>query len=201
MKQESRKVFDVNEQRAKDVFAAIKTIVPVISIIREWGKFEQECNQIAIDNKKLFEEMKAIKQVIELTCTGGELEASLSKVLKEKSDKYNVSTQKAAELQKICNDMQNEVCKYQLYSKSFNYINNKEVIRILLKANFDKEEFLSMLFLVHSVKVSHDILGSIHERFVYCISEYGSGQLEEYQIEDFFYHMNSMLMQLKLNKI
>ena len=38
MSEQARKTFNVKEQKAKDVLAAIQTVKPVITLIREWGK-------------------------------------------------------------------------------------------------------------------------------------------------------------------
>ena len=38
MSEQARTVFDIEEQKAKDVLAAIKVVKSVLPIIREWGK-------------------------------------------------------------------------------------------------------------------------------------------------------------------
>ena len=119
MSEQARKGFNIEEQKAKDVLAAIKAIKPVISLIREWGKVEQEYVQISEDNKKLSKEIESIEHVIGLAFSEGQLKKDLSKILEEKSSKYKVDTKKEEELKSVCDDMEREVVSYQNYAEGF----------------------------------------------------------------------------------
>lgn len=194
MSEQARKVFNIEEQKAKDVLAAIKTVQPVLSIIREWGVKEQEYKHVSENKKKLSEEISSLKHVIGLTCKGLDLEKDLSEMLETRSSEYEVSLKGEEKLKGICKDLEGEVLLYQEYAKMFTWIDNNVIEEILKLNNFeDKEEFLSMIFLFLNAKVLYYNLEPLH-----CF------------IDKEGYHINAltssngwnwMLNQLKLNKL
>lgn len=100
MSEQSRKMFDIDEQKAKDVLAAIQAVKPVLSLAREWGIKTRTYTQVTEDNERLSEEIESIKYVIGLTCTGSMLAEELNKVLNEKSSEYEASLKKKKNLRK-----------------------------------------------------------------------------------------------------
>ena len=195
MSGQARKVFNIEEQKAKDVLAAIKAIVPVISLIREWGKVEEEYVQISEGNEKLSKEIESIEHVIGLAFSEGQLKKDLSKILEEKSSKYKVDTKKEEELKSICDNMEREVVSYQNYAENFDWI-GKSILEILLELEtFDKEEFLSMIFLLLNAKVSQEALRIIPYKY--------SNHIQEYKINALIssFGWNIMLDKLKENKL
>lgn len=156
MSEQARKVFNIEEQKAKDVLAAIKTVQPVLSIIREWGVKEQEYKHVSENNKKLSEEISSLKHVIGLTCKGLDLEKDLSEILETRSSEYEVSLKGEAELKCICDKLEGEVLLYQEYAKMFSWIDKDIIEKVLNLNNFDdKEEFLSMMFLFLNASISY----------------------------------------------
>ena len=172
MSEQARKVFNIEEQKAKDVLAAIKAIMPVISLIREWGKVEQEYEQIADANRKLSKEIESIKHVIGLAFSEGQLKKDLLKILEEKSSKYKVDTKKEEELKSICDNMEREVISYQNYAEGFDWI-TKSVLQELFKLDtFGKEKFFSMMFLLLNANASYEVRKIVELQYFDCIKEY-----------------------------
>lgn len=159
MSEQARTVFNIEEQKAKDVMAAIKVVQPVLSIIRKWGKVTKEYTQLTEDNLKLSEEIASIKKVIELTCSGLSLEEDLNKILNNKSSEYEKSKKREEELKKISSDMEKDVLLYQEYAKLFNWIDHCIIEKVLNLHNYeDKEEYLSMMFLIFNAGISEQNL-------------------------------------------
>ena len=195
MSKQARKVFDIEEQKAKDVLAAIKTIMPVISRIREWGKVEKEYKQIATNNEQLFKEIESIKHVIGLAFSEGQLKKDLSKILEEKSSKYKVDTKKEEELKIVCNVMEIEVISYQKYAGVFDWITKKCLEKVLELNTFNKEEFLSMMFLLLNANVSYEVRKILELKY--------SNRIREYRINYLVSSdgWNYMLEKLKANEL
>lgn len=155
MSEQARTVFNIEEQKAKDVLAAIKVVQPVLSLIREGGKIKKEYAQLKEDNVKLSEEMASIKKVIELTCSGLALEKDLMQILNNKSSEYEKSKKREEELKCIYDNMKKEVTLYQEYANLFNWIDKSIIEKVLNLNNFeDKEEYLSMMFLFLNAGIS-----------------------------------------------
>ena len=155
MSENARTVFNIEEQKAKDVMAAIKAVQPVLSLIREWGKKEQEYKQLSEDNKKLSEEISSVKHTVRLTINGSDLERQLTIILKDKSSEYEKSKKREEELKCIYDNMGKEVTLYQEYANMFNWIDKSIIEKVLNLSNFeDKEEYLSMMFLFLNAGIS-----------------------------------------------
>lgn len=155
MSEQARKVFDIEEQQAKDVLSAIEVVQPVLSIIREWGKITKEYTKLTEDNVKLSEEIASIKKVIGLTCSGLSLEKDLMQILNNKSSEYEKSKKREEEFKCVYDNLEKEVILYQEYAKFFNWINKSIIEKVLNLRNFeDKEEYLSMMFLFLNAGIS-----------------------------------------------
>ena len=156
MSQQARKVFDIEEQKAEDVLAAIKVVQPVLSIIREWGGKTQEYTKLTEDNSRLSNEIASIKHVVGLTCTLSTLAEELCEILDNKTLVYKESIKKEEELKNICSDMEKEVLLYQEYAKLFSWIDRSTIEKLLNLSHFsEKEEYLSMMFLLLNAGISH----------------------------------------------
>lgn len=155
MSENARTVFNIEEQKAKDVLAAIQTVKPVISLIREWGKITKEYTQLKEDNAKLSEEIASIKKVIALTCTGLTLQNDLWQIVNNKSSEYEEAKEKEEELKSIYDNMEKEIIFYREYVNLFNWV-DKNIVEEVVKLNDfeNKEEFLSMIFLFLNANVS-----------------------------------------------
>lgn len=194
MNEQARTVFNIEEQKAKDVLAAIQVVHPVISIIREWGKVEQEYEKTVNYNIKLSEEIKSIKYVLGITCTADELKERLSEILEDKFSEYKTSMQKEEKLKIICDDMENEVILYQQYANMYTWIKKNNIKRILdIKSFEDKEEYLSLMFLLLNANLAYYDLRTL----------YYFNDREEYQINSLIScnGWNNMLKKLKSNEI
>ena len=154
MSQQARTVFNIEEQKAKDVLAAIKVVQPVISLIREWGNITKEYTQLKENNAKLSEEITSIRKVIALTCTGLMLQNDLCQIVDKKSSEYEESKEKEEELKDIYDNMEKEIITYREYADLFNWIDQNIVEKVVKLNNFeDQEEFLSMIFLFLNANV------------------------------------------------
>jgi len=156
MSEKARTVFNIEEQKAKDVLAAIKVVQPVLSIIRYWGVKEKEYEKVSENNAELAKQMESIAHVCGLTCEGLALKEELSQLLKDKSSKHKEFSQREKELKCICTDLEEEVILYQKYAKMFSWIDKDIIEKVLNLNNFDnKEEFLSMMFLFLNAGISY----------------------------------------------
>ena len=155
MSENARTVFNIEEQKVKDVLTAIQTVKPVISLIREWGKITKQYTELKEDNAKLSEEIASIKKVIALTCTGLTLQNDLWQIVNNKSSEYEESKEREEELKCINDKMEKELIHYQEYANMFNWIDKSIIEKLLNLSDFeDKEEYLSMMFLFLNAGIS-----------------------------------------------
>lgn len=146
MSEQARKVFNIEEQRAKDILAAIKTISPVIPLIREWGIAEQQLLPVKEEEKKLKEEIELIKNTINLL--EDRVIALLAKEHNKRCRAYSEIYEKCEELKQKCKFYESQVIYYREYAELFSWVDIKD-LKKLLDLNYfqDKDEFLSMVFL------------------------------------------------------
>lgn len=150
MNKEIRKPFSLEEQRAKDLLAAIKTVTPVIDLIREWGKQEKEYNEVMEKEKALSKEIESIKYVLGIAYTGGELKDSLSTLLEKKETSYKEVSEQVKELKAICDSYENEVISYQDYVDLFT-VDEDIILNVLeLKLLKTKDEGLAIVFFIYN---------------------------------------------------
>ena len=155
MSQQARTVFNIEEQKAKDVLAAIKVVHPVLAIIREWGVKEKDYEKVSEYNVELSKQMDSIATVCGLACKGLPLEQKLSQMLKNKASEHNETCKRESELKRICDDLEGEVVLYQEYAQMFSWIDKSIIEKVLHLSNFeDKEEYLSMMFLFLNAGIS-----------------------------------------------
>ena len=149
MNTEIRKPFSLEEQRAKDLLAAIKTVTPVIDLIREWGKQEKEYNEVMEKEKALSKEIESIRYVREISYTEGELRDSLSTILERKEASYKEVSEKVKKLKAICDSYENEVINYRKYVKLFIDVDEDAMLDVLeLELLKTKDEGLAIVFFV-----------------------------------------------------
>ena len=150
MSTETRKAFNIAEQKAKDILAAVKTITPVISLIREWGKTEREYNLALIEKAKVLEELKSLEHVLEIIFSGDEIKEPLSKELEKKKEYVQELDNKTQRLEKICNYFALEVIEYQSYAQLFSWWRDAKICEKVVKSLSSKEENLAIIFLLLS---------------------------------------------------
>ena len=146
MSTEIRKAFNLVNQKEKDILAAVKNIIPVISVIREWGKIEQEYNLALIEKNKVLTEIKSIEHVLEIAFSGDEIKEPLSKQLEKKKENVQELWNKTQRLKKTCEYLELEVMEYQSYARLFSWI-NEEDFKKAVKSLSSREENLAIIFL------------------------------------------------------
>ena len=156
MSAETRQPFSLAEQRAKDLLEATKTVVPVISIIREWGKAEKEYNEVEEKQNTLSKEIESIRYVLEISYTDSKLKDSLSTLLKKKEASYEEVSKRVKQLKDICDSYEEEVINYQEYVKSFTV--DEDIVLDVLNMELlrTKDEGLAIIFFIinnHTVDV------------------------------------------------
>ena len=149
MSTEERKKFNIEEQRAKDLLAATKTITPVISLIREWGKAEKELEEICGEVKKLSKDIGILRNALELIDGGDKL--IISEVKERKCQLHNQLYTKREELKQICDGFEKEIISYQEYTKQFSkWINRDVLTEFVLTKLKTQNQYWALLFLVYN---------------------------------------------------
>lgn len=150
MSVETRKPFNIEEQRAKDLLAATRTITPVISLIREWGKAEKELEEVCGEVKKISKEIKTIKDALKIL-SGNQVIEALQIAEKEKCELHNQLYTKTKELQQTCDDFEKEVISYQDYTKQFNRCIDRDVLsEVVLNKLKTQDQRWALLFLAYN---------------------------------------------------
>jgi len=158
MSTEERKVFDIEEQEVKDVSSVIKTITPVISIIREWGKEEKEFKAVQEKSSNLLCEIDAIDRTINVF---DDKTSTIYKVLVEecnkRTDRYNKLEGRRINLQKLCSNLEKEVVSYRNYARLFNWVTDG-IIDGIRASNLieSEEECLTLLFFMHNIYTPYE---------------------------------------------
>lgn len=195
MSSEARKVFDIEEQKAKEIIAAIKAVAPVIPLIREWGRYEKELYNVTVKIEELHKITDAIAITIEAV-EDDSLKEQLQRELNTRVINYNVAKIRESELQDICNNIEKEVISYQKYARIHGWVtldNLKEALK-LEPFEEDKDLFSIMFFIYNrnSMESSKEKEKSfIKDR--YSINK----QICSFILQDW----NTMLDSLKSNQI
>lgn len=195
MNSEARKVFDVEEQKAKEIITAIKAIAPVIPLIREWGRFEKELYNVTVKIEELHKITDAIAITIEAV-EDDSLKEQLQRELNTRVINHNVAKIRESELQDICNNIEKEVISYQKYARIHGWVTLDNLKEALKLEPFEEEKDLfSIMFFIYnrnSVESSKEKEKSfIKDR--YSINK----EICSFILQDW----NTMLDSLKSNKI
>lgn len=190
MSEQARQVFDLEEQKAKDVLAAIKTIVPVISLIREWGKVEKELESAKKEKTRLTKEIASIGKTLGVL-SGTAIIDDLAEERNKRCRMCAEVKEKGEELQRKYDEYEQQVISYQNYASLFGGRHVFARQRVLEQNSFEgKDELLAMLFFLYN-------------------KEDGFGFQERFQVESrfrdrlpraFLDDWNSMLAVLKANE-
>ena len=190
MSEQARQVFDLEEQQVKDVLAAIKTILPVISLIREWGKVEKEFNSFENEEKRLSKEIATLGKTLGIL-SGTAIIDDLAEERNKRVRQWEEIQKKCQELQQKCEEYEREVILYQEYASLFGRKYAYAISKALEQNSLEeKDEVLAILFLLHN---KEEGMG-FQERFQVerCFEKYLTSNL----LSDW----NSMLNDLKANK-
>ena len=147
MSSEARKPFYIEEQRAKDILQAIKTITPVISIIRDWGKAENELTEVTIKVAELEENISALRKSLNIILNE-DVNQAINNEIKDQLEELEKVSSKKETLKEKCEKLESEIIDYQRYVKLFQDINT-HIMELVLKAySFEKDdEFFAMIFM------------------------------------------------------
>ena len=195
MSSEARKVFDIEEQKAKEIIAAIKASAPVIPLIREWGRYEKELYNVTVKIEELHKITDAIAITIEAV-EDDSLKEQLQRELNTRVINHNVAKIRESELQDICKNIEKEVISYQKYARIHDWVTLDNLKEALKLEPFEEEKDLfSIMFFIYnrnSVESSKEKEKSfIKDR--YSINK----EICSFILQDW----NTMLDSLKSNKI
>ena len=165
---DKRNNFIAREQKEKDVFAAIKVITPVVSIISQWGKEDRELLKIKTEINKLQKEIKAIDAVIEIfpNCLISEVLTGEKKIREEA---YYQFSKRKSELEKICADLTEEIIEYQEYVKTFSWI-NEHIVKVLFE-RVSEDESMNLNAVVFFVDLCFENRKKMLEEFNRCFPD------------------------------
>lgn len=151
MSLEARNTFNSEEQRAKDVLQAIKTITPVISVIKEWGSCEKELIQVADEVTKFKKNISELRESLNII-SDEFVRNTINYKIKVDSEELEKISSKKETLKKKCEKLENELIEYKKYAISFKDISDN-IMEIVFKENsFENEdEFLAMIFIVLNI--------------------------------------------------
>lgn len=193
MSLEARKIFNFEEQRAKDVLQAIKTITPVISIIREWGKVEEEFLDVSDKLRVLKENISTLRKSLNII-SDEFIRNNINDKIKKDSEELKELSSKEETLKEKCERLENEIIEYQRYVEIFKDINS-DIMELVFKADSfeNNDEYLAIIFIVLNIKLTN-----LDMR--YLVKKY-----QESRWSNTFLLLengwNSMLKSLKKNKI
>lgn len=191
MSEQARQVFDIEEQQAKDVLEAIKTIVPVISLIREWGKVEQELEGANKEEMRLEEEIASIGKTLGML-SGTDIINGLAEERNKRCRRYAKIKEKCEKLQTKYDEYEQQVMSYQKYTSLFGVKYVHGIYRALEQNSFDgKDEFLALFFFLHNKEGGIEFYEWSH------VKERFEEQLNSILLCDW----NAVLAALKANKI
>ena len=147
MSLEARKIFNFEEQRANDILQAIKTITPVISIIREWGKAENELTDVTTKVAELKENISALRKSLNIILKE-DVKQAINNEIKDQLVELEKFSRKKETLKEKCERHESEIVDYQRYVKLFQDINTHIMELVFKVYSFEKDdEFFAMIFM------------------------------------------------------
>lgn len=195
MSSEARKVFDVEEQKAKEIITAIRAVASVIPLIRDWGKYQTELYDVTEKLKELDEIIDAMAITIN-SIEKDSLKQQLQIELHERNENYNIHKMREMELQGICENIEKEVISYQKYAKLHGWATFDDLKKALELEPFEEyEDLLSIMFFVYNRNSSN----SSNEKEKLFIEDRYSINNEKSSF--IFKDWNEMLESLKSNLI
>lgn len=147
MSEETLKEFNLEEQKAKDIEAAVKTIIPVISIIRKWGKTKEVCEWYQNENNIMYGMLKISENKLSSTDKKFVKDKAIPEY-EEMFERYQKTCSIIKEYFYNLSQFENLVNQYKEYASLFNWITVKDVEKTLGLYDFSEDEILSLLFLV-----------------------------------------------------
>lgn len=151
MSEQARKVFNIEEQVAKDILTAIKVIFPVIPLIRERGKIEREREEACNNAERLSIEIKTLKDALDILSDNRVIKP-ISEACEQKMKLLEEFNKKANELTRICDDLKAETVLYRDYAKDyFSDLMQDDILEELVFPKLKtRNQYLTILFLSYS---------------------------------------------------
>lgn len=179
MSEQTRKKFDIEEQRANDVIAAIKTIVPLVSVIREWGKVAKELSSVRERLKELELNQETLNRSCEII-SNNSVKSAIEEEISIQAKELELFSQRELQLSESYQELDNEIVAYREYMKYFSYVSDEIVDKVLELNSFeDKDEVLAMICLLNHIdnmfnKVYDERLCKVQKIFKKTIGEYAT---------------------------
>ena len=195
MSSEARKVFDVEEQEAKEVITVIKAVAPVISLIRDWGRYEKEFYDVTHKLKELKKIIDAMKITIE-SVKDNSLKQQLQIELHTRIENYDTYETRERNLRGTCTIIEKQVILYRKYARNHGWVTLDNLKKALKLEPFEEyEDLLSIMFFVYNRNSSN----SSNEKEKLFIEDRYSINNEKSSF--IFKDWNEMLESLKSNLI
>lgn len=141
------KEFNLEEQKSKDLITAVKTIIPVISIIRKWGKRKRTCEYYQIENKIMYRRIEVIEHKMS-SIDEDYVENIVIPEYEEMTARYKETCSIIKEYSHVLEQFESSVNKYKEYATLYSWITVKDVEKTLNLNTFSEDEILSLLFLI-----------------------------------------------------
>lgn len=175
MSTETRQAFNLSNQKEKDILAAVKTITPVISIIREWGKAEREISEVKGKLKKNNAEYQRLSSIADRITEIGK--NALNIAFERNYEERKKLSERVNKLQEVCNNFEKQVINYQNYVRTFKHVEGN-IIQMIQGSNLFENEEDSVCFLVFFIyNIDEDL-----RKYEYLFNKVSS-YFEEKQIE------------------
>lgn len=182
MSEQVHKEFNLYEQKAKDILSAIIAIIPVVSIIRNFGSAEKECERLQSDVVvKTAGEIVSISETIRIL-DDEDMKKTLSKILLEKQKMYNIAKEKQKHLEEQKRDLLCEIQRYQTYIELFeDWDVDKDLLQDVLELHpfNDEEEFLALLCFILNNRFEVAVSKKVLEKDCFSSRSYSKKLLEK----------------------
>lgn len=151
MNENPRKEFNFQEQKVKDLISMIRTITPLVSVIREWGRVGNERAELKAKVEKFNRNIKNLKDVCTIISNDSAI-AVIEEEIRNQTIELADSSRRNLLSIRIYDSLEREIINYRDYMNHFSGINDT-IVNKILKLNFfeNEEEFIAMLCLFNSI--------------------------------------------------
>ena len=151
MSEQTRRKFDIEEQKVKDLISMIRTITPLVSVIRKWGQAGNEVAETKAKFDKFNRNIGKLKDVCKIISNESAKAAVEEEIMLQTVELADAS-RRNLESTRIYNYLEREIIDYRSYMDSFSGINDR-IVNKALELNFfeNEEEFFAMLCLFNSI--------------------------------------------------
>ena len=176
MSRKSRKQFDAFNQQADDFYRGIKIVKPVISIIRELGKKENEFSKNKVQLWIEETNLNQLSAAFSLFKINGIIKSKEQQNLQaETKKKFEMLTNLDENLYKEINELQGKVNEYLYYiDESFNWV-NEDVLRLGIEkyhSTFEPDDLLAILLIIfnrgfddYELELNEEVMENIMDEY------------------------------------